>query len=401
MYINNIIDDKYGEYNPETAAYHCPKCNTVWGDRQKNINLQQALQWHDLGWKKKYPEREDIGFCFTELMSIFASSTFVNLAKKQLAAEWAFHHGKEEELIVFVNNSKGEAYENKATSLVESDLQKKALSYAEQKVVKDGLMLTMGIDVQHNRFAYAVRAWGDNGVSWLVHYTEVFGNVLNTKDKVWGHLASVCKKPYYWLGKTDVQLRPSAISIDASDGMTTEAVYGFVKVLNSEGVNIMAVKGSSETYTEQEIFTVPKNRLTTVVGKVKSLAETMGVVIYPVGTNRAKDFILRQLQNESVNDRMHYYSTVLPTYYKQLLSNSKRIVGTRVRYFKKYGHQDEALDCEVYALHAARSLFIHLRTSEEWTRHKEILLADLSDTIMEIAPAKITGKASRIKDTFD
>ncbi len=257
------------------------------------------------------------------------------------------------------------------------------MSYPEGKVVSDGLTLTMGIDVQHNRFAYVVRAWGAYGNSWLVKHEEIFGNVLNPQDKVWRQLQSLCKRGYTWLGKSGTRLHPSAISIDSSDGGTTEFVYNFVKTLNAEGINIMAIKGSSENFREFEIYNVPNLNLSTKAKRVKSLAETMGVVVYPVGTNKAKDLILRQLQKENeTNDRMYYYSTVSPEYFKQLLSNSKRLVGNKIRYFKKYGQRDEAIDVEVYCLHAARSLFLHLRTEEDWSNITRVLKQD---------PLAITG----------
>lgn len=381
-YEDHRIDLKYGEYNPESARYLCPHCKSEWTDDQKNINIREALNYHDFGWKKKYPEKEDIGFHFNELMSTFFGSSFKELAKKMLEAEYQFTQGREEALMVFVNNSKGEAYENKSIEITEGMLRDKALSYPENTVPKNGMVLTMGIDVQHNRFAYVVRAWGDKNNSWLVSYAEILGNILNPEHPVWGKLEAIIKRGYIWLEDVKVKLYPSAISIDSSDGKTAEIVYDFVKRLRKDGYNIMAIKGHSEAYRNQEIYTVPASRPTTKDKKYKTLAETMGVVVYSVGTNRAKDHIMRQLQQVGNTDRMYYYKSVSPVYYQQLLSNSKRLIGTtikKVRYFKKFGHQDEALDCEVYALHAARSLFVQLRTAEEWQRQREILLRSVID----------------------
>ncbi|HHK4469821.1 TPA: terminase gpA endonuclease subunit, partial [Pseudomonas aeruginosa] len=67
--------------------------------------------------------------------------------------------------------------------------------------------------------------------------------------------------------------------------------------------------------------------------------------------------------------RMHWYSDIRQDYFEQftneVLAPHPRIP-TKMIWQKKAGRRNEALDCEVYALHAARSLKTHLLRDDEW-----------------------------------
>ena len=67
---------------------------------------------------------------------------------------------------------------------------------------------------------------------------------------------------------------------------------------------------------------------------------------------------------------MHNYSAVRADYYEQLTSEVKVPTrgGFKRVWQKKSGCRNEALDCEVYALHAARSLKLHLKSHEGWKK---------------------------------
>lgn len=65
---------------------------------------------------------------------------------------------------------------------------------------------------------------------------------------------------------------------------------------------------------------------------------------------------------------MHWYKEVRPDYFEQLVSEVKAPArNSRKRVWqKKSSVRNEALDCEVYALHAARSLKLHMWTPARW-----------------------------------
>jgi phage terminase large subunit GpA-like protein len=95
-----------------------------------------------------------------------------------------------------------------------------------------------------------------------------------------------------------------------------------------------------------------------------------------VGTQVAKDLLLgvdeqggriKLLGNGP--GRMHWYRTVRPDYYDQLTAEVKvphKTIRGRFTWQCLAGRRNEATDCEVYALHAARSLKLNLWREERW-----------------------------------
>ena len=119
-----------------------------------------------------------------------------------------------------------------------------------------------------------------------------------------------------------------------------------------------------------------------------------------VGTQRAKDLMLgvdaqggRIKLEGSGPGRMHWYKEVRTDYWEQITSEVKaphRTVRNKKVWQKKSGVRNEALDCEVYALHAARSIKLNLWKEERWlAEESRIRQPDLlgSDAGIEPLPA--------------
>lgn len=260
-------------------------------------------------------------------------------------------------------------------------------------------MLTLGVDVQHDRLAIVLRAWGRGEESWLVAWGEIHGNVLEQQQDpmtggVWGALTMLLTHAYRhengWL------LRVRATSIDSSDGATSDAVYKYVRAAQQAGHHVMAVKGSSNA--DAEIFSVPKAPIDST--RNNSKAAKYGLRPYMVGVSRAKDLILEnrlKLEGDGPG-RMHWYRGVRGDYLSQLTVEVKvpgPRGGKRV-WQKKAGARNEALDCEGYALHAARSIKVHLMKEEHWRleqhRASQVSLFD-AVPVLEALPSGLPVEA--------
>ena len=138
----------------------------------------------------------------------------------------------------------------------------------------------------------------------------------------------------------------------------------------------MAVKGASEQgKISKEIFSKPK---TSVDSNSNHKPHPSGVRPYMVGTGRAKDLIVegRMQLTGSGPGRMHWYKSVRPDYWEQITSEIKVPHKTQKSvkvWTKRSGVRNEALDCEVYALHAAMSLKLHLLKPGHWDSLEEQL----------------------------
>ncbi|WP_405023394.1 terminase gpA endonuclease subunit, partial [Limnohabitans sp.] len=149
------------------------------------------------------------------------------------------------------------------------------------------------------------------------------------------------------------------------------------------------------------IFTSPR----TVDLNKKNKAQKFGLQVFMVGTSRAKDTIIenRLKLTGTGAGRLHWYATVRADYWDQLVSEVKaphRSVKNKKVWMKKAGKRNEALDCEVYALHAARSLKTNLMRPAHWAAFEARLRQHtlLSDLPEQTAAPTDTSEESSSKD---
>jgi phage terminase large subunit GpA-like protein len=375
----------YGDAVPESTRYACPACGVLWTDGEKNANARRGR------WVAAGEFRGVAGFYFNELMSPFADSSLERLMEKYLRAKHALEsEGDVTKMIAFWNASLGLSYEYKGTTGEAKDYEARTEDYPEWFVPWGGLVLTVGVDVQHGRLAVSVKAWGEGEESWLVYAGEIPGNVL--EQEVWDELdRTVVFRAYRHVSGADLAI--SAVSVDTSDGQTADAGYAYVRRANRRfgKERVMAIKGA--TTESSEIFRAPSKPLdVTATHK----AAKYGLRPYIVGVSRAKDLILGAEENAgriNLRDadgktghgpgRLHWYRGVREDYFEQLTSEVKAPArsiakrGGRMRkvWQKKAGKRNEFLDCEVYALHAARALRLDTYTAPRW--------ADLRRSIMQ------------------
>nr|WP_179231733.1 terminase gpA endonuclease subunit [Burkholderia sp. AU16482] len=358
-----VEHEVFGRAQPETARYTCPHCGSLWDDNARIRAVRRGR------WVATAPFYGVAGFRLNELVSPFPGSRMGELVKKWLTAERALRAGDDTKMRSFVNNTMGRPYKYKS-DLPELDLlAERALSYAAFTVPSRGLLLTIGVDVQRDRIAVVIRAWGRGEESWLVLWDELYGNVLEQGENpltggVWGALTQLLTHAYRHESGGLARIR--AASIDSSDGSTSDAVYKYVRAAQRAGLNVMAIKGSTDAGAE--IFSVPKASIDST--RNNSKAAKYGLRPFMVGVSKAKDLILEnrlKLDGDGPG-RMHWYAGVRSDYLAQVTAEVKvpgRVGGKRVWQLKA-GVRNEALDCEVYALHAARSVKTHLLTEQHW-----------------------------------
>ncbi len=363
----DLHHEVYGDADPETATYVCPHCGSIWDDRAKNRNVKRAV------WRATANFHGIAGFYINELYSPFPGSMLPRLVEKRLVAEHALRNGDDTKMRSFRNNTEGLPYAYKSDLPLEAALKLRAMHYAELTVPEGGLVLTAGVDVQHNRLAIIIRAWGRGEESWLVYWGEIYGQTLVAEQGAWLDLDKLLDAEIKHASGVGMRIR--AVSIDSSDGQTSDAVYAYVRRRLAKGY--MAIKGGSKfkggNDDGREIFSPPRSSVET---DRKQKAAKYGVKPYMVGTQKAKDLILGfdegagriKLLGHGPG-RMHWYDAVRPDYYEQLLAEVKaphKTVKGKLVWTKKAGARNEALDCEVYALHAARSLKINLWRDSHW-----------------------------------
>lgn len=373
-YSDRYVDEIYGKYDPDSASYICPLCLKPWTFEEKNMNVVRAVDFGNKGWYAKKPEVEEIyGFAFNELLSSFESSSFKELAKKKILAELELAKGYEGAMKSFTNNNKGLPYATGISLLEADELRSYRLNYPEYICPMDGLVLTAGVDVQDNRFAIVIRAWGKNNNSWLVTWKEIFGDVRNQDALIWQELLDevVLKDVPHASGKT---MRISAVSIDSADN--TELVYKWVLLCQQHNTQVFATRGVRDLrYSEDEIYSEPRCMdIHRDQQYRRSLSERMGVTLFTVGTHRAHDEILRRINlnkfNESRQNRYYHNAQSYGQYEEQMTSCRKIIdvnsLSNKSVYKLVPGRRKEAIDAEKMAMHAAYAIGLRNMTHEYW-----------------------------------
>lgn len=350
----------FGHARPETARYRCPHCGSLWTDAEKNRAVRQLQP------RAEAEFRGVVGFYINELYSPFPGSQLARLVEKHLTAQYHLAKGDDTKARAFENNTLGRSYEYKTDVPAADDLKLRAESYAEHTVPWGGLLLTAGVDVQHDRLAVVIRAWGRGEESWLVYWGELPGSTLVPGQGAWADLDLLLTRDF--AHASGAALRVEAASIDGSDGNRTEIVNDYVRARRSQGLRYLTVKGASEQGDDKrEIFSTPRRPDLNLRHKPSKRS----IEVHIVGTTRAKDLILEtrvKFKGKGAG-AMHWYAGVRPDYWEQLTSEVKapsKLNRAKKSWQKKGGARNEALDCEVYALHAARSLKTNLMHDAHW-----------------------------------
>lgn len=396
----NLPDAVYGKHQVDTARYECPHCHSLWDDAQKNRNVRRsALPEHRgrAGWIATAPFRGTAGFHLNEVISPFPDSKMANLARKFLDATRKADAGDYDDLIAFYNSTLAKSWAFQSSAPKGDVLRERAEDYAEFSVPAGGLMLALGIDVQHDRLALMLWAFGRGEESWLIFWGEIHGNTVDPKDGVWEELDRYLLRVYRHA--TGAEMFIEACSIDSGDGQTSDAVYAWVRKHKRAGRRVMAAKGASDKAADREVFSVPSQK--SVDASTPTKASKYGLRVYMVGTQKAKDLILGHQHGAGRLNlagtgpgRMHWYRDVRADFYDQITSEVKAPLRSsrRLVWQKKAGAANEGLDGTILALHAARALNSNRMDDGQWsTREAKLRQVDLLPRTPEqpaVAPQK-------------
>jgi len=387
-YQDRKIDEIYGKKNPYSSHYKCPHCEVIWSFSEKKQNILNGMKHGHKGWHANRPDITGIaGFAFNELLSSFEASHYIELSKKRILAHLALEKGEEGKLKSFTNNNMGKAYASGITSMEVEEMRSLRKNYIEHVVPMEGLVLTLGIDVQDNRFALVLRAWGRNNNSWLVTWKEIFGDVKIQEVSedgsrflgIWGELTDYIMSDIpHASGK---MLKIAAVSIDSGDN--TELVYKWVLAMQAINPQIFATKGTRDLrYSENGIYQEP-----TIVEVErdrqyrKSLSESMGVTLFSLGAHIAHEEILNRIslnRKKDAQSNIYFFNEQSYGNYEEQMTSCRKLFDVNASYSKPVfklvaGKRKEAMDAEKNALHAAYAIGVRNYTNDYWRAIEQYL----------------------------
>ena len=328
------------EHNNVLAVwYECRHC-------RKEIDESYKTEMFERGrWVPTFPERKNRGY---HLSGLYSPLGWVSW--KQIVEEFLVAKGNRERLKVWTNTRLAETFEEAGDQPGWVELKARCEPYQIMTVPLGGHVLTAGVDVQANRLAVLVMAWGRGEEAWVVFWGELYGDPLQLE--VWGQLDNLLNHSYQGAGGQEHRI----ISAAVDSGHVTHSVYNYCR---GRIPRVMAIKGAKQA--NQPIVGRPSKK------DVNWMGTTIpnGVQLWPVGGDTAKSVIYGRLkQKETGPGYIHFPIGLDDDFFMQLTAEKLTTQYTRgfpKMVWVKIRNRNEALDCAVYAMAAAlRVGLIHM-----------------------------------------
>lgn len=351
----------------DEGQYICDGCGSLIASHYKTAMLAGGR------WVARYPERPARSYHLNGLYSPHG----VGYSWKEIADMRAAARKNPELAVTFSNTILGLPYESETQRIEVNELAERAEDWPRRTIPAGCLILTVGIDVQHNRWAVRVEGWGRNEQSWCIDYIEIPGDP--TREDDWSALDAVVFAPI--VNRFGITLRPSCIAIDS--GNWTHEVYGWVRKHQSRGV--IATKGSSQA--NKPVI----NRPSAMDVNVRGHTLRHGVQLWNIGVNTAKDTLFARLTGDigrDVADRRCHFAADLPADFYEM-HGAERYDPTRKRWMNRPGARNEAWDCAVmcYAAACHPLVRVYAKRDAEWAALEALLEPASADLFVASAGA--------------
>ena len=333
---------QWREGDPKTAAYVCESCGTHIREHYKSEMLRKG-EWRATAVGE---DKRTAGFHLSSLYSPLGWKSWEEIVGEFLRAK-----NDAPLLKTFVNTVLGETWEEEVGAKLGADgLRERAEFYESNTVPKGASLVTAGVDVQDNRVAVGLYAWGEGEECWLMWHGEIYGDPAG--KKLWSQVDDIINRTYPRADGESVKV--SAVGID-SGGHYTSEVYAYCRERKKKGV--FALKGQSQR-NKPPIGKPSKVDINYKGQVLKNSAE-----LFPVGVDTIKSTLFGRLKhNETGPGYIHFHNEAGQEYFKQLTAERqvvRYVKGFAIREWKKKpGDRNEALDVLVYSYAALNFLYM-------------------------------------------
>ena len=322
-------NDEQGDLVEDSIRMECPHCNQkVRGNGKPDPYLLESGVWIP-----KNPEARTIGYHLTSLCS-----PWVEL--RDLVEEWvdANHKKDKKGLQEFINLKLGEPWhEDEADLNLWEKLSERREFYPNTGLPKEILMLTCGVDVQHDRLEATVFGWAKDYECYGIKHVIIPGDPK--LSEVWSALDVALLEKFEL--EDNRELNISCTFIDSGDGTLTDRVYQYTKP--RERSRVFSIKGSATL--GRAIVDRPTNN-----NRYKAH-------LFVLGVDAGKRLVMQRLAIQDIGPGFVHFprgrdNGFTEEYFKQLTAEvffRKYEKSKITEGWKKIRERNEALDCCVYA----------------------------------------------------
>ncbi|UUV18033.1 phage terminase large subunit family protein [Fusobacteria bacterium ZRK30] len=334
------IDDDH-----ETVEMVCNECGVLSHEKEWKRGNQSKGKW-----VHKFPEKKKkLSYHLNALASPWRTW-------ESIVEEWIESQGDMEKIKTFKNTVLAETWEEQNIKTIDyMTLYKRRESY-KAEVPEGVLLLTAGVDIQHNRIEVEVKGWGLGRESWGIIYQVFYGNP--SKEEVWNELYEFLKSDFYF--ECGTPLKIFATCIDT--GYNTQNVYDFVS--DKEHERIFGIKGQGGIVPINNGFRRTKHN---------------EINLYSIGVNALKDSTMSKLRiKKKGKGYCHYPKNPTRNYTeKYFMSLTAEVRDPSSNKWIKIRDRNEALDLHNYNEAALEIYNYDMKTLAKLSKEDLSLLSKL------------------------
>ena len=320
----NWRDIQWPEGKPDEAAWRCPHCEELIPEREKAEMVAGGA------WRATRPDvKGHAGFRLNALTSLMANASWGKIAEEFLTAK-----SDPAALQVWTNTLMGEGWRTAGEAVDETALAARAEPFGLDRMPAEILIVTAGVDVQHDRLEVTFVGWARDGTAFILGHSVVWG--AWDDNLAWAELDEVLQTR--WEHPLGGQIGVEATVIDAGDGTTMARVQAFCAA--RARCKVLAGKGMAGA----------RQWLGPSKGK------SSGGRLWIVGVDGIKGAVFDRL---SRGNSIRFSDDLEPVFFEQLASEKLVVRYTRGQPQRRFeripGRRAETLDCVVYAF-AARQV---------------------------------------------
>lgn len=267
-------------------------------------------------------------------------------------------------LKTFYNLTLGLPYELKGDAPDWKRLLERREDYPRGVIPRDGLLLVVGVDVQHSGLWFEVVAYAADGQSWSVDHGFINGDTTDPGKGAFAELVELYDRHYP--DAFGGQRQADAMAIDAGDGGRANQVYAWTRGRH----RAFAIKGQPGWKTPA--VGAPSQVSVTL----KGARQSAGATLWPVGTWTLKATYYDNLRKDGIRagaefdppGYCHHHAECDEVFFRHHTAESLKATTQQGRTYHVWQQDgpNHLLDCRVYAMAMAEHLGLSRFTASQW-----------------------------------